>query len=110
LHPSRQYYLLFAPSGDIIFYFAPRLCPSSILFSIQLNGHTILAQYFSIWPYGCASSGKILLITHQGFIVSGFFASCPGAHSYLILHGFHSLALVLLLLQLHVTNSLLHPF
>jgi hypothetical protein len=106
---------------DIIFYLAPQAilssilphgcAPPMILFSIQPNGHAILAKYFSIWPYGCASPGKILLlITHQGFLRAAFFASCPGAHSYLILQGFRSSALVLLVLRHHATNSLLHPF
>jgi hypothetical protein len=109
-----------APLDDIIFYLAPLAILSyilphdhaslAILFSIQPYGHAILAKYFSIWPHGCTSPGKILLfITHQGFCKQ-LFASCPGAHSYLVLQGFHSLALVLLLLHCHATNSLLHPF
>jgi hypothetical protein len=67
-----------APLDDIIFYLALRAilssilphgrAPTAILFSIQPNGHAILAKYFSIWPHSCTSPGKILLITHQGFL------------------------------------------
>ena len=67
-----------APLDDIIFYLALLVilssilphgsAPLAILFSIQPNGHAILEKYFSIWPHGCISPGKILLITHQGFL------------------------------------------
>jgi hypothetical protein len=66
------------PLDDIIFYSALLAilssilphgrAPLAILFSIQPNGHAILEKYFSIWPHGCISPGKILLITHQGFL------------------------------------------
>jgi hypothetical protein len=65
------------PLDNIIFYLALLVilssilphgrAPPGILFSIQSNGNAILAKYFSIWTHGCASPGKILLITHQGF-------------------------------------------
>jgi hypothetical protein len=44
----------------------------AILFSIQLNSHAMLAKYFSIWPHGCASRGKILLKSHQVFLQAAF--------------------------------------
>jgi hypothetical protein len=107
------------PLDDIIFYSAPLAilssilphgrAPLAILFSIEPNSHAILAKYFFIRPYGCTSPGKILLITHQGFLRVAI-CSCPGTHSYLILQSFCPLALVLLLLWHHATNSLLHPF
>jgi hypothetical protein len=108
-----------APLDNILFYLALLAilssilphghAPPAILFSIQPNSHTILENYFSIWPHSCASPGKILLITHQGFLGAAFF-KLPCTHSYLVLQGFHSSALVLLFLQHHATNSLLHPF
>ena len=66
--PFWQYYLLFCPTA----------MPPAILFSIQPNGHAILAKYFSIWPHGCTSPGKILLVTHKGFLrVVFFFCELP---------------------------------
>jgi hypothetical protein len=109
LCPSRQYYLLFCPSGNIIFYFPHGHAPPVILFSIQPDGHAILAKYFSIWPQGCSSPGKILLITHQGFLRAAFCKLpwrpfLPDSSRLLFI------GVGVVFLQHHGTNNLLHPF
>jgi hypothetical protein len=110
LQPPGQYYLLFGPSSNIIFYFAPQPRPSgdTIFYSTQRPCHS--GKIFVYLAPRLRLSKKNASYNPSGLFASGFFVSFPGTHSYLVLQGFHSSALVLLFLQCHASNSLLHSF
>jgi hypothetical protein len=72
LRPSGQYYLLFGPSGNIIFYFAPWLCPSvdTVFYSTQRQSHS--GKIFFYLAPQMHLSRQNSTCNPLGFFVSGF--------------------------------------
>jgi len=125
--PSGQYYLLFGPSSNIIFYFAPQPRPSgdTIFYSTQRPCHSgkifvylaprlrLSKKNASYNPSGLFASGFCELpwcpflpgssrIPFIGIGVAYLVMPCdeqPFASFLMLTQGFHSLVLVLLLLQ-----------